>query len=108
MKRYGQVVKIRPEKEAYYRELHANPWPEVLKTITDCNIRNYSIYIRDGYAFSYYEYIGNDYEADMAKMAADPITQKWWAECIPCQEAVDTAPEGCNSWVDMDEVFYYE
>ena len=107
MKRYGQVAKVRPEKETYYRQLHANPWPGVLKTITDCNIRNYSIYIRDGYAFSYYEYIGMDYEADMEKMAADPITQEWWDECIPCLQPVESAPvDAC--WSDMEEVFYYK
>lgn len=107
MKRYGQVVKVRPEKEAYYRELHANPWPGVLKTITECNIRNYSIYIKDGFAFAYFEYIGNDYEADMAKMAEDPVTQKWWDECIPCLKPIDSSPEDA-CWTDMDEVFYYE
>jgi len=108
MKRYGQVVKIRPEKEAYYRELHANPWAGVLTKITECNIRNYSIFIRDGYAYAYFEYIGEDFAADMEKMAADATTQKWWAECLPCQEAVDSAPKGVVSWVDMEEVFYYE
>lgn len=108
MKRFGQVAKVRPEKEAYYRELHANPWPGVLKTITDCNIKNYSIYIRDGYAYSYFEYVGTDYEADMEKMASDPVTQDWWAECVPCLEPVDSAPEGTSSWVEMEEVFYYD
>lgn len=108
MKRFGQVAKVRSEKEAYYRKLHANPWPGVLKTIKDCNIQNYSIFIRDGYAFAYYEYVGNDYEADMAKMAADPVTQKWWDECVPCLSPVDSAPEGTLHWVDMEDVFYYE
>lgn len=41
-------------------------------------LQNYSIY-KDGFLFSYYEYIGTDYEADMAKMANDPETQRWWA-----------------------------
>lgn len=108
MKRFGQVVKIRPEKEVYYRELHANPWPGVLKTITECNIQNYSIFFRDGFLFAYFEYVGNDYEADMAKMAADPVTQKWWEECIPCLNPVESAPEGTTCWVDMEEVFYYK
>lgn len=107
MKRYGQVAKVRPEKEAHYRELHADPWPGVLKTITDCNIQNYSIYIRDGFAFSYFEYVGEDYDADMEKMAADPVTQKWWEECIPCLQPVEGSPaDAC--WTDMEEVFYYK
>ena len=107
MKRYGQVLKVKAEKEEYYKELHAKPWPGILKTIRECNIRNYSIYLRDGYLYSYYEYIGEDYEADMAKMAADPETQRWWAECTPCQQPVETALEG-ELWAEMEEVFHLD
>ena len=85
MKRYGQVIKVKPEYLEKYKALHANPWPEVNRMIQECNIRNYSIYYRDGYLFSYYEYVGDDYEADMAKMAADPKTREWWKETDPCQ-----------------------
>ncbi len=107
MVRYGQVIKVRPEKEAYYKELHAAPWQGILDMIHACNIRNYSIYLRDGYLFSYYEYIGDNYEADMAKMAADPLTQEWWAECIPCQQRVDSAKES-EHWAEMEEVFHLD
>ena len=107
MKRYGQVLKVKAEKEEYYKELHAKPWPGILKTIRECDIRNYSIYLRDGYLYSYYEYIGEDYEADMAKMAADPETQRWWAECTPCQQPVETAQEG-ELWAEMEEVFHLD
>lgn len=107
MQRYGQIIKVRPEKEAYYRQLHANAWEGVLKTITECNIRNYSIFLRDGFLFAYFEYIGTDFDADMAKMAADPLTQEWWAECIPCQQKIDTAGEA-DWWVNMEEVFHWD
>jgi len=105
MKRYGMVIKVRPEKLDEYKRLHANAWAGVLKTIRDCNIRNYSIYYKDGYLFSYYEYVGNNYEADMAKMAADPVTQKWWELCIPCQEPVPTRAQG-EWWATMEQVFH--
>jgi L-rhamnose mutarotase len=81
MKRYGMVIKVKSEKLEEYKNLHAAVWPKVLDTIRKCNIRNYSIYHKDGYLFSYFEYIGEDFEADMAKMAADPTTQKWWDVC---------------------------
>jgi len=41
--------------------------------------------MRDGLLLAYFEYTGGDYEADMKKMAEDPITQKRWAETNPCQ-----------------------
>jgi L-rhamnose mutarotase len=88
VKRYGSVIGVRKEKLSEYKKLHAAVWPDVLKMITVCNIRNYSIYLRqlpDGnyYLFSYFEYTGSDFKADMARMAADPVTQKWWDVCIP-------------------------
>ena len=86
MQRYGMVIGVREEKLAEYKRLHAAVWPDVLKMIAACNIRNYSIYLRklpDGkhYLFSYFEYTGKDYAADMAAMARDPRTQAWWSHC---------------------------
>ena len=110
MKRYGMVIGLRPEKVEEYRKLHAAVWPDVLKMIGQCHIRNYSIYLRqlaDGqpYLFSYFEYVGNNFAADMAQMAADPTTQQWWALCKPCQQPLASrAPE--EWWAGMEEVFH--
>jgi len=107
MKRYGSVIKIKPEMLDKYKELHKNPWHEINNMIKECNIINYSIYHRDGYLFSYFEYVGEDYEADMAKMASDPVTQKWWALCKPCQLPLDTSAEG-EWWANMEEVYHLD
>ena len=105
MKRYGMVIKVRPERLEEYKRLHAKVWPAVLRTISECYIHNYSIYHKDGYLFSYFEYHGDDFGADRAKMAADPVTQAWWAVCEPCQEPLPTrAPS--EWWADMEEVFH--
>lgn len=110
MKRYGHVIGVKEEKLQEYKELHAAVWPDVLDMIKQCNIRNYSIYLRklpDGkyYLFSYFEYIGDDFECDMAKMAADAATQKWWGVCKPCQEPPADRAEG-EWWAEMEEVFH--
>jgi L-rhamnose mutarotase len=110
MKRYGWVICLKPEKLATYKELHAAVWPDVLAMIGSCNLQNYTIYqhqLDDGkhYLFSHVEYVGDDFEADMAKMAADPTTQKWWAECMPCQEPLASAKPG-EWWSTMEEVFH--
>ena len=107
VKRYGWVIKVKPEKLEYYKELHANPWPQVNKMIKECNIQNYSIYYRDGLLFSYLEYTGTDFEADMKKMAADSTTRRWWKETDPCQEPVESAKEGVQ-WANMEEVFHLD
>lgn len=112
MKRYGTVIGLRAEKLDEYKKLHAAVWPDVLKMIKDCHIRNYSIYLRqlpDGqhYLFSYFEYIGSDFAADMATMAADPTTQRWWSFCIPCQKPLDDRAPG-EWWAAMEEVFHQD
>jgi L-rhamnose mutarotase len=107
MKRFGSIIGVKPEKLAEYKKLHSSVWPEVLKMITACNMQNYSIYYKNGYLFSYFEYIGTDYASDMAKMAADPITQKWWDVCKPCQQPLETRAEG-EWWSDMEEVFHLD
>ena len=110
VQRYGMVIGIKPEKIEAYKALHAAAWPGVLKKIKECNIRNYSIYLREiekgkFYLFSYFEYSGNDFQADMAKMAADPTTQKWWKETNPCQLPIPTrGPK--EFWSAMEEVFH--
>ncbi len=105
MKRYGMAIKIRPANLDEYRRLHADVWPDVLEMIGECNIRNYSIYHKDGMMFSYFEYVGNDFDADMAKMAADPTTQKWWDVCKPLMDPLETrGPE--EFWANMEEVFH--
>ena len=107
MKRFGMVIGVRPEKLAEYKRLHAAAWPEVLDMIRKCNIRNYSIFEKDGRLFSYFEYVGKDFEADMAKMAADPVTREWWTHCKPCQEPLETRKPG-EWWAMMDEVFHHD
>ena len=108
MQRIGMVIGVKPEKIEEYKRLHAAVWPEVLAMIAACNIRNYSIFLREpeNLLFSFFEYHGTDYEADMAKMAADPKTQEWWAVCMPCQAPLDTRKEG-EWWASMPEVFFH-
>jgi L-rhamnose mutarotase len=107
MVRHGQVIGIRPENLAEYKRHHAKVWPEILAKITECNIRNYSIYHRDGLLFAYFEYVGGDYDADMAKMAADPRTQEWWAIMKPLQQPLSTRAEG-EWWSEMEEAFHLD
>ena len=44
MKRFGMAIKLKPGSETLYKQYHAAVWPDVLKKITECNIRNYSIF----------------------------------------------------------------
>jgi L-rhamnose mutarotase len=109
MTRYGSVIGLSEEGKAEYKRLHAEVWPGVLAKIKECNIRNYTIFLKEpeNLMFSYYEYTGDDYAADMARMAADPETQRWWAINMPLQRPLDTRAEG-EWWAGMTEIFHLE
>lgn len=104
--RYGLVLRVRPEHFDAYRKAHADVWPEVLAQMTRSHLRNYSIYHHAGLLFATYEYWGDDYEADMARMAADPVTQKWWSIMRPMQEPLSTCEPG-EWWARMEPVFFH-
>lgn len=107
LKRFGQVIKIRPEGREQYKKYHANPLPGVNEMIKECHLNNYSIFMRGDYMFAYFEYDGDDYEADMAKMAADPATQHWWSLVQPLMQPLDDRREG-EFWSDMEEVYHLD
>lgn len=108
--RFGMVTGLKPEKVSYYKDLHANTWEGVLKAIKEYNIENYSIYLQKideiFFLFSYFQYVGNNYEEDMKKIAADTTAQRWWQETDPCQIPLPEAASQNQIWTTMEEVFH--
>jgi L-rhamnose mutarotase len=108
VQRFGSVIELDPGMEARYRELHADVWTGVLARLRESHVRNYSIYIAElagrKYLFSYFEYTGSDFEADMRAIAADPETRRWWRETDPCQIRLPDAPPG-SQWTPLERVF---
>ena len=107
--RMGMCIKLKADKIADYKRLHSAVWPEVLARITACNLRNYTIFLREpeNLLFGYWEYVGRDFMTDMAAMAADPVTQTWWALCMPCQDPLPSRADG-EWWAGMEEVFHLD
>jgi L-rhamnose mutarotase len=107
VKRIASVIGLPPESVEQYERLHADVWPAVLARLSASNVANYSIYRYGELLFSYMEYVGEDYDADMADMAADPATQEWWAVCEPLQRPLADRAEG-EWWHEVPEVFHLE
>lgn len=111
-KLFGQIGRLKPECIEEYRRLHevevyTPRWAGVLETIHQCNLRNYSIFIQDDLVFAYFEYVGEDYDADMEKMAQDLVTQEWWTHTRPCftKYKADSADE---FYTDMQQIFFFQ
>lgn len=112
VQRYGAVIGVKPEKLDYYRQLHADPWPSVGKVVSEANITNYSIYLTqfdDGqwYLFSYFEYVGDDFEEDMKILSENGDVKRWWKETDPCQKPLESREEG-QWWKNMEEVYHLD
>ena len=109
MRRFGQVLGIRPECIDEYKRYHARIWPEIEGAIRAAGIRNYSIFLSGEQLFGYYEYHGPDeeYETRMQRLAEAPRMREWWDLMEPMQIPDPARPEGAW-WSDMDEVFHQD
>ncbi len=109
MKRYGMVIGIQAEHIDEYKALHAAVWPEVVELLRRAHVRDYTIYLREPelLLFSHFVYDGEDFAADMATMAAEPVVQRWWALCGPCQQPFASRAKG-EHWAPMVEVFHMD
>ena len=101
------MIGLPPEHVEEYERLHAAVWPGVLERLRLSHVTNYSIYRFGDVLFSYLEYTGDDYDTDMAAIAADPTTQEWWAVCMPLQRAFPDRAPG-EWWQSIDEVFHLD
>jgi len=107
IQRVASVIRLRPDKEDEYRALHKEVWPAVLSTLRRVGVTNYTIFLRDGFLFSYLEYVGDDYEKALTEIAADPSTQEWWTYTDPCQQPIDYARTG-EWWAEAEEIFHLD
>lgn len=105
VRRIASVIGLPPENVEVYDRYHADVWPGVLDALRRHHVSNYSIYRHGDLLFSYMEYTGDDYDADMAGIAADPITQEWWSVMEPLQRPLDDRAEG-EWWKALTEVFH--
>jgi L-rhamnose mutarotase len=135
-RRIGQWVYLRPECIEEYKKCHAEVWPAVLEQIKDSNIKDCISPLRLSYhiailqypsnstdsiylslsprptLFASFKYVGNAFDKDMERMAANPTVQEWWQmtdrmQESPVEGAVGSA-SGPGWWGQTEEVFYME
>ncbi|MGD8194538.1 L-rhamnose mutarotase [Herbiconiux sp. P18] len=106
VERHALVVGLEPSRVETYLALHAAVWPQVEATLSACNVTNYTIFRRGMLLVAYYEYVGEDHDTDLARVALDPVTREWWTHTDPCQVAVfDDLPSG-EKWAAADEIWH--
>ena len=100
------VVGIKPDKIEEYKRLHADSNAGVRDLLTKYHMHNFSIYLQQiegkWYEFGYYEYTGDDFDGDMAKLAKEPRNIEWLKQCDPMQQPLP----GEKSWTKMERVYF--
>jgi L-rhamnose mutarotase len=109
VRRFGQVLGLKPERFDEYRRLHAKLWPEIADALRAAGVRNYSIFHFRGQLFGYFEYLGppSEFDARMATLAAAPRMREWWDLMEPMQIPLEGRASGAW-WADMTEVFHLD
>ena len=105
-KRVGMVVGLNPAQITEYKRLHADAHPGVRDLLNKYHMHNFSIFLQQiddkWYEFDYYEYTGDDFDADMEKLDAEPRNKEWLKQCDPMQIPL----AGQKSWAKMERVYY--
>ncbi len=105
-KSFGSLIGLKEDAAGQYILLHRHAFPPVLDRIAKSNIANYSIFLAEGILLGFYDYLGDDYEKDMAEIASDHSTQHWWKLTGPLQQPLPSRKEG-EWWAEMNHIHSY-
>ncbi|MFA7345875.1 MAG: L-rhamnose mutarotase [Terrimicrobiaceae bacterium] len=92
MIRKAFVMSVFPGKESEYAERHARVWPELLQTLKQHGVSNYSIFL-DEQTSQIFAYLEIESEAEFAAIAGTDVCKRWWehmAEIMPSND--DNSP----------------
>jgi L-rhamnose mutarotase len=100
--RVSFVMELLEGSEAEYQRKHDEIWPEMVDTLHNFGIHNYSIFRRGLVLFAYLEC---DDPKRMQEQAKNPVVQRWWAMMRPFMRY---EPNGVPWTESLDEVFHLD
>jgi L-rhamnose mutarotase len=104
MERVGFTMRLRPGREAEYRQRHAAVWPEMLDALRAAGAHDYSIFIHGDDLFAYLEV--DDFAAFRASMAAQPVNDRWQDEMA---ELIDPLTDPATGFHQrLEEIFHLD
>lgn len=84
MKKYMEIIKIKPECAAQYIALHRDPWPEMLAAEIAAGIHKEVIFFHNDLSIIYSEC--EDYEASDRVLRETDVCKRWDALVKPWME----------------------
>ena len=104
MIRKGMVRGIKPECVKEYTQSHSKVWPEILERITNCKIKNYSIFSQEDRLFSFFEYYGDNFAIDNQKMRKNETFEKWENYHSHMFRPLENQLKD-DGWIELKEIF---
>lgn len=99
MKRIAQTIRLRPKRrEEYLTTLHAVVWPGVEAALHRAHVRNYTIFRHHDVLCAYFEYHGEDFEAEFGgdrRRSGDTAV-------VEAHRSVPGTVAGPEAWEPMD------
>jgi L-rhamnose mutarotase len=105
VRRYASSVDVVPDKLEEYRALHSSIGSGILENMRTAHISNYTVFMHNTRAYTYFEYAGGDFENDMARMTVETETCMWLDACRTLQYKIP-GEKSADWWQEMREVFH--
>lgn len=84
LKKYMEIIKIKPECAEQYIALHKDPWPEMLQAEIEAGIHKEVIFFYDNMSIIYSEC--EDYDEADRKLRATEVCKRWDETVKPWME----------------------
>ena len=105
MKRVGMTWRVKPEHWEEYRDIHLNPWPELIEVIQAAGIRNYNIFAFGQRCFAYFEIEGDDVQAALDAVTNTDVKARWDEQVTVWVEP--EAGEGTDEqFLELERIFF--
>ena len=102
MKRIALTWQVDPDKWDVYKEIHLNPWPDLLEALQAAGVHNYNIFAFGTRVFAYLEV--DDDEA-LARVQEAEVMDRWNEKVLPW--VLSEAEEGSGiQFMELEQIFY--
>ena len=91
MKKYLIIIKVNPENQKEYTDIHKAPWRDMLVAIREAGFKNEVIWYYENQSIIYLEC--DDLEACDARLRATDICKRWDVTVCPWFAADPVQPE---------------
>ena len=104
MIRKAFLMSVDPEQHGEYERRHNPVWPEMIATLREHGVHNYSIFLEER-THSLFGYVEIESEERWDAIAATPVCKKWWAHM---RDIMPSNPDNSPVSRPLREVFHLD